>query len=145
MRKWALLIASVLAASQLLAACGDPDDGNDGDNGGISPTPAEREVVVAPIDELELIIRESFPPQYAVRIVSGLPDGCTEFNESKLRQRTGNTIEIDVTNTHPADPNIACTAIYGMHESIVELGTDFTAGAEYIVKVNDKELRFTAQ
>jgi hypothetical protein len=50
-----------------------------------------------------------------------------------------------VTNTHPSDPDIACTAIYGMHESTVELGTDFASGGEYVVKVNDKELRFTAQ
>jgi hypothetical protein len=130
-----------------VAACGDTyDAGSDGDgDGDASPTAVARAVVVAPIDELDLIIRESFPPQYAIRIVSGLPDGCTEFNEAKLSRRTGNTIDIEVTNTHPSDPSIACTAIYGMHESIVELGTDFTSGEEYIVKVNDRDLRFTAQ
>jgi hypothetical protein len=123
----------------VLGGCGDPDDTDGG-----APSPA-REVVAAPIDDLELIIRESFPPQYAIRIVSGLPDGCTEFNEAKLAGRTGNVIQVEVTNTHPSDPNIACTAIYGSHESIVELGTDFTSGTDYVVKVNDKELRFTAQ
>jgi hypothetical protein len=126
-------------------ACGDPESSDGGGGGPLSPTAVPREVVVAPIDELELIIRESFPPQYAVRIVSGLPDGCTEFNEATIKQRRANTIEIEVTNTHPSDPDIACTAIYGTHESIVELGIDFTPGEEYVVNVNDKELRFTAQ
>jgi hypothetical protein len=55
-----------------VAACGDTyDAGSDGDgDGDASPTAVARAVVVAPIDELDLIIRESFPPQYAIRIVS---------------------------------------------------------------------------
>lgn len=136
---WRILV--LLIGIVLIAGCGEAEDMD----GAGRPTPIARDIVVAPIDELELIIRESFPPQYAVRILSGVPDGCTEFNEAKLTQRTGNTVEIEVTNTHPSDPTIACTAIYGTHESIVELGTDFASGAEYVVKVNDKELRFTAQ
>jgi hypothetical protein len=111
-----------------------------------SATPAgDRKVVLAPIDKLDLIIRESFPPQYAVRILSGLPNGCAQFNEARITDRTASTITIEVTNTMPTDPNVACTQIYGTHESIVELGSDFGPGKEYLVRVNDKELRFTAQ
>jgi hypothetical protein len=45
----------------------------------------------------------------------------------------------------PADPNAICTAIYGMHESTVELGSDLVSGTQYTVRANDKELTFTAQ
>jgi hypothetical protein len=103
------------------------------------------QIVAAPIDKLDLITRESSPPQYAVRITSGLPDGCTKFHEARIAGRSGTTITIAVTNTHPSDPMIACTAIYGEHEAVIELGSDFAPGAQYTVRVNDQELRFTAQ
>jgi hypothetical protein len=115
-----------------------------------SPTPAPdtgRQVVPAPIDKLDLIVRQSQPPSYAVHILSGLPSGCAQFNDTRIASRGDTTITIEVTNTMPTDPKVACTAIYGTHEEIVELGANFAAGVgqEYIVRVNDKELRFTAQ
>jgi hypothetical protein len=140
--KFMLGAVLVLVAGGLLAvSCGDADD-----DGGATATPSEeRRLELAPIDELELIIRETFPPQYAARIVSGLPNGCAQFHDAELVSRQGQTFTIRVRNSMPADPNVVCTAIYGTHEEIVELGSDLTPGAEYVVKVNDRELRFTAQ
>jgi len=143
-RRMALVALAAGALALLAAACGDVDDASDG--GVASPSPdAGRKIVPAPIDELVMIVRESAPPQYAVRVVSGLPDGCAEFNEAKIAGRTGTTIEIEVTNTIPSDPSLICTAIYGTHEETIELGSDFDSGTEYVVKVNDEELKFTAQ
>jgi hypothetical protein len=111
-----------------------------------TPSPAAGRIVVpAPIDKLELNISESQPASYAVHILSGLPSGCAQFNDARIASRAGTTITIEVTNTIPADRTIACTAIYGTHESTIELGTDFAAGKQYTVRVNDKELHFTAQ
>ena len=134
---------AILSAFALVfAACGT--DGASGDPGP-SDTPAPGRIVVdAPIDEADLIIRESFPPQYAVRIVSGIPDGCHEFNDIAT-SRNGATIEIKVTNTKVDDPDAICTQIYGMHEETVELGSDFDAGVQYIVLVGDKTLTFTGE
>jgi hypothetical protein len=113
---------------------------------GPRPTaPPGSRIVAAPIDDLELIVRESFPPQYAVRIVSGLPDGCHQFFESRLTARTADTFTVEVTNSVPDDPNIACTQVYGQHESVVELGSDLTPGVRYTVRVNDRSLEFTAE
>ena len=115
----AILIGAIVAGSMALAVAGCGTDMNDAsDNGGVTPGPtanAGRMIVPAPIDELELIIRESAPPQYAVRVVSGLPDGCTEFYEATLASRTGTTIDIEVTNTIPSGTDVICTAIYGTH------------------------------
>lgn len=100
--------------------------------------------VLAPIDAAEMIVRESFPVQYAVRVASGLPSGCHTFDGAEVT-RNGTEITIAVWNRMPSDGRIACTAIYGTHEEIVELGSDFRSGAVYHVAVNDRALTFTAR
>ena len=40
------------------------------------PSGGEGVPVLAPIDDIELQIAESFPLQYFLSVVSGLPDGC---------------------------------------------------------------------
>ena len=119
---------ALLAAFAAFAAC-VPGSNSD------SPTsPADRRSEPAPIDELEILTRESFPPGYTARIVSGLPSGCAQFESAEITGRSGNTITIAVTNTMPADPNVACTAIYGYKETNLDLGKDFTSGETYTVK-----------
>jgi len=92
--------------------------------------------VAAPIENVEIIVGESFPPQYTVQVTSGLPGGCAHF-ESITHSVTGNTVEIEVINTQPApDQLVACTMIYGYETNMVELGSDFEAGETYTVSVN---------
>jgi inhibitor of cysteine peptidase len=111
-----------------------------------TPTaPSGRIVTDAPIDELEVLILESFPVQYNLRIVSGLPSGCAEFEKAEVTGRRGNELTVRVTNTLPDDPNIACTAIYGTKETTLPLGSDFNAGETYSIVVNDTPIEFTAQ
>jgi hypothetical protein len=132
-----LLLAIGAFAWPLGIACGDDGDEKAADSRAST-------VVAAPIDDLELVIRESFPPQYALRVVSGLPNGCHEFNGHELT-RDGTNISIRVTNRVPTDPTIACIQIYGQHEEVIELGTDFQSGTEYTLHVNKRTLTFTAQ
>jgi len=99
--------------------------------------PAAVKDVPAPIDEVTLVTRESLPPQYSLSIKSGLPSGCAKFKDFQVT-RTGETIKVTVTNTLLADPNVMCTMIYGIHESMVPLGSDFKAGVAYTIEVNDK-------
>lgn len=129
----------------------DPDEPVSSDDP-VRPTPPPAsdepafatEPQLAPIDELDLLIRESYPPQYAVRIVSGIPSGCASYDRTEV-ERDGNRITIEVWNRVISDPDVACTMIYGMHEQTVELGTDFEPGEEYTVIVNGERLSFTAQ
>lgn len=132
-------LAAFVAAASLAATCA-PFGGDDDSGGAGAPTRLE----LAPIDDLELIVRESFPPQYALQVTSGLPSGCAEFHGATM-ERTGDTITVTVQNRMPASPDVACTMIYGTHEETVELGSDFVSGREYTVKVNDRDLTFTAQ
>ena len=100
--------------------------------------------VWAPIDEVEVSIMESFPPQYGVRVVSGLPSGCVEFGGISWEQ-DGDTIRVEVFNLEPAEAMV-CTAIYGMVENNLNLGSDFQPGRTYTVVVNgDVAETFLAQ
>ena len=139
-RRALIALFALIALPMAFVAC----TGDSGGSGGGGNTD-DRVVVDSPIEELEVLQRESSPVQYAVAITSGLPSGCAVFDKSEVTGREGTTITIRVTHTMPADPNTACTMIYGLHESVVELGTDFESGTEYTVKVNDKETTFTAQ
>lgn len=134
-----LPLLALLGAIALLAALACTPRNDTG--GAIS----DRKVVDAPIEEVDVLVRESFPPGYTAHIVSGLPSGCAEFHDAKVISRDGDTITVKVTNTMPADDEVACTMIYGYHESNVDLGQDFVSGRTYTLKVNDQTHTFTAQ
>ncbi|WP_288017103.1 hypothetical protein [Tepidiforma sp.] len=107
-----LLLLPALAALAVAAACID-DDGSTGSrpNDGY-PT----KVVDAPIDAIDIVVRESMPPQYAVVITSGLPNGCARFAGWEIVARTEAEIVIRVTNRVPDSDEVACTMVYGTHD-----------------------------
>ena len=107
--------------------------------------PAGRHPEPAPIDELDVRVAESFPPQYFVHILAGLPSGCAQQYTHSVAQN-GNEVNIEVLNTVP-DGTPLCTAIYGQYELNINLGSNFVSGQEYTVSVNggDAEFLFTAQ
>ena len=110
------------------------------------PIPAGMVKVKAPIESVEIIVAESYPPQYFAHVISGLPNGCVEFYDYE-ETRSGNAITITVFNLEPAPSNntLACAAIYLTHELGVPLGTDFEPGETYTVTVNGVVKTFTAE
>ena len=92
----------------------------------------------SPIESAEVLILESDPPQYQLRVVSGMPkgSGCSQFNGYEIRRKEANTIDVVVTHHEVADPDVVCTADYPTVETYVPLGSDFEPGAEYTVIVN---------
>ncbi len=135
----ALFALLVLAALSTVACIPGKGDGSSA-----TPIP-ETKIVDAPIEGIDILTRESFPPGYTAHITSGLPSGCARFHSARVTSRSGNTIDIEVKNTVPADRNTACTAIYGYVDTNLDLGTSFTSGQTYTVKVNDKTATFAAQ
>jgi hypothetical protein len=105
-----------------------------------SNTPDARQTVPAPIDGLEVVMRESAPPQVSLKITAGLPSGCAQAHSHQLT-RSGNTITVTVLNSMPTGQPI-CTMIYGSYELTVDLGSDFAPGTTYTVQVNDKTTTF---
>jgi hypothetical protein len=107
--------------------------------GELTPTPG-RQTVPAPIDDVQVVIRESSPPQISVSIKAGLPSGCAQ-RESHSIVRDGDTFTVRVLNSMPTG-NVACTMIYGTYELTLDLGRDFRVGGTYTVSVNDKATTF---
>ena len=108
------------------------------------PEPAESgiEIRLAPIEEVQVNIAESYPQQIFVYIKGGLADGCTTFN-ALTTERSGNTINITVTTERPK--KAICTQVYGFFEKNAALGSDFTSGETYIISVNDETTSFVMQ
>ena len=100
--------------------------------------------VQAPIENVEVLILESFPVQYQVLVVSGLPNSCHTFAGYRL-ERSGDTIHIETVNWKPADPGVACAEVYGTVKTIIPLGSNFESGKTYTVEVNELEEGFVAQ
>lgn len=138
-----LSVASLLAIGAAAAAGCVDDRGSTGSGGSTPDYPTK--IVDAPIDGIEVLIRETAPPQYAAVITSGLPSGCAQFAGWEMVQRTDSEIVIRVTNRMPDSDEVACTMIYGTHESTVDLGSDFEPGKTYTLVVNGTRHEFTAQ
>lgn len=156
--KWLVLVA-IAALAAFVIACGTDEtklvsdnDGSgglgaqptavpDGTEGNPPPSPPEDlgyEVVeaLAPIESVQIFTLESYPEQFVVQVISGLPSGCATFDRPDVT-RNGTVVNIDVYNMVPAPGElIACTAMYGIHDENVRLGSDFERGTEFTVVVN---------
>ena len=100
--------------------------------------------VAAPIESVEVLVLESFPPQYVVMVMSGLPNACFSFAGYHVN-REGTTIRVDVLNWKPTDPELACAQIFRTVETRIPLGSDFESGQTYSVPVNGSKDSFVAQ
>jgi inhibitor of cysteine peptidase len=119
MKKWILL-----ALMLLLSACGSAAGGaQDG---------------LLQVDNVEVQVAESSPPQVSVRVQGMLGNGCYSLGEIR-QQRNGNTIEVTITTKHNGSES--CTMIAQMIDEKILLEGDFPSG-EYIVRVNGVERTF---
>ena len=97
--------------------------------------------ILAPIDSIELQIAESFPLQYFLTVVSGLPDGCHSFGGYTLT-RNGQRVLIKVFNLRPSNASLMCIQVYGTVETTIPLGSDFDPSETYTIDVNGKTISF---
>jgi hypothetical protein len=143
----AIAVAALISVGAAFALNGDDEKAPPGDPGGQPTAPADDLVVVpADIESADVIVAESFPPQYFLRVVSIQGDGCREFNGYEVT-RDGNKVMVDITNTEPKDLTVVlCLMIYKTTESNIALGSDFEAGETYEVIINgEKATEFVAQ
>ena len=105
-------------------------------------------IAESPIESAEIMVLESAPPQYQLRVISGLPMGssCSQFNGYEIRRRESNEIEVVVTHHEVADQLVVCTSDFPIVETNVPLGSNFEPGKEYTIRVNsDTTVSFEAQ
>jgi hypothetical protein len=106
----------------------------------------ERELAKAPIESADVAVLESFPPQYRLHVVSGLPSGCAAFDHwtVALDEET-KTFTVEIYNSVPAaSADVACTMIYGLIENSIPLN-GVESGHTYTVNVNDHSTTFESQ
>lgn len=99
-----------------------------------------RVTVPAPIESVDVLIRESAPPQVSLKVLAGLPGGCAQ-RDSHSMSRSGDTFTVTVLNSMPSG-NPVCTMIYGTYELNIDLGREFAPGTTYTVRVNERTTTF---
>ena len=105
--------------------------------------PVNIEIVEAPIESAGITIAESFPPQYFLRVVSGLPSSAATFGDYAVK-RDGNIVSISMTNYVQTD--VVAAQLYGIQETNIALGSEFKSGETYDVLINGRSwTKFTAQ
>jgi len=87
---------------------------------------------LAPVEEIEIVILESFPVQINVIARGNLPDPCTEISEV-LQEREGNTFFVTIkTYRYPG----FCIQVLAPFEEIIPLDVYGLPAGIYNVDVN---------
>ncbi len=101
----------------------------------------ETEQISAPVDDVSLEVAESFPPQYFLRVVSGLPNSCHSFG-GYTPTRDGSNISVRVYNHRRTGEGLLCAQVYGTVETRIVLGSDYDPERVYTVDVNGRKVSF---
>ncbi len=119
-----LFLAGLLAACSGLAHDGQP--------------------VGAQVDEVDVLVLESFPVQIEVVIRGTLPDGCTTIDRvEQVFDPDENTFWIDLSTVRRSDE--VCTQALVPFEETVSLDVYGLAAGAYTVVVNDVRDTFTLE
>lgn len=87
----------------------------------------------ATVQEIDILILESFPVQINVVAKGYLPDGCTEIDQI-ITNREGNTFNVQITTKRPADA--ICTQAIVPFEEVISLDVYGLEAGVYEVDVN---------
>jgi hypothetical protein len=116
-------VAVVAAVIVLLAVVAVLLGTSEDSDGGISVSRDDFELERAPIDLAELLLSPNADGVVIVHIVAGLPSGCHSYDgyEIELVDPSAGRVTVEVWNRIPvSDEPLVCTAIYGMHDLIIE-------------------------
>lgn len=83
------------------------------------------------IDTSDLLVRESFPPQYSVWIKGTVPTPCHEVRALVKGPDTDGRIDIDVYSL--ADPEKVCVQVLAEFDMTIPLGSLSTGSYEVVV------------
>jgi inhibitor of cysteine peptidase len=97
---------------------------------------------LAPIDDVQVMLLESFPVQVNVAIRGYLPDACTEIEHVK-QDASGNTFKITIGTVRPKE--LACADVIEPFEEVVSLDVLGLKAGVYTVDVNGVTQTFELQ
>lgn len=107
---------------------------NEPDADPLAPKPGDADLTRGNvfINEMGLLIRESYPPQIALTISGDLPTPCHELRVVVSEPDAENKINVEAYTV--TDPDMVCTQVLSSFQQQIELGS-FPAG-HYTVWVN---------
>jgi hypothetical protein len=107
---------------------------------GAGPNPTEPTPVVAPIlvENVSIVVLESFPAQAVAHVRGVVGDGCSSLHSTDVR-RDGNVVTITILRQRPE--GAICTQQALLYDENIRLPGDYPPG-EYVVRVNGVETRF---
>ncbi|WP_406662333.1 hypothetical protein V7O66_06415 [Methanolobus sp. ZRKC3] len=119
---------------------GNTDDGNtDDDNSNTETGQYIRGTAV--VEDVEILILESFPVQIHAVATGYLPDGCTEIDDGSIEiELNDNTFDVTIETIRPKD--MACTEAIVPFEQKVVLDVYGLEKGVYTVNINGIESSF---
>ena len=130
-----LLLSLALAACSAFADADQPPTD-------LPPTSEPDGEGLAPVEEIQLQIMESFPIQVAVVVEGYLPDGCTEIDEiNQTFDEEASTFFVEITTVRPSDA--VCTQAIVPFEERISLDVRGLPAGTYTVDVNGVTDSFT--
>ena len=88
---------------------------------------------VAAVENIDILILESFPVQINVVARGDLPDGCTMIDEA-IQERDGNTFRVTITTVRPV--GMVCTEALVPFEKVISLDVYGLPAGVYTVDAN---------
>ena len=132
-----LLLVMILSAFLALAGCATPNE---------TPTaaanaPGDTDSItgLATVEEVEVILLESFPVQVQVLVKGILPDSCTTIGETNI-ERIDNTFNVTVTTVRPAVAE--CEDGELSFEQTISLDAEGLPAGKYNIDVNGVKSSF---
>jgi inhibitor of cysteine peptidase len=123
-----------------------PDNGTDDDKTDTNNDKTNGEYVYsdAAVENVDILILESFPVQIHVKAIGYLPDGCTEIHEKNVKyDRETKSFTVHITTIRPADA--ICTEAIVPFESTIPLDAYGLDKGVYNVNVNGVQGQFELQ
>lgn len=88
----------------------------------------------APVEDIEIMILESFPVQVNLNVKGYLPDSCTDIH-TITKEKDGNTFFVNITTIRPADA--ICAQVIVPFEEKISLDVYGLKAGIYNVSVNN--------
>lgn len=88
------------------------------------------------VDETQLLVMESFPPQYLLQVSGSLPTPCHSVRASISEPDAQNQINVEVFSL--VDPNLTCVQVLEPFQTGINLGS--LPQGSYTVLLNGEQV-----
>lgn len=101
------------------------------------------DISMAPVESVDVLMKESFPVQVDLLVKGYLPDPCTELGNIR-EQLVGNVFNVSLEMRKQKHTDLMCAQVIEPYETTIPLTKVLGISAgEYTVNVNGFETKFT--